>query len=218
MFPEQVFLDTQPLIRSVLDGYNVCIFAYGQTGSGKTYTMVCNAFVFFFLFSMRKKTTCLKLLICGILLFQSGPNIASRQDWGVNYRALNDLFEISQIRQSSILYEVGVQMVEIYNEQVRDLLIVDGSQRRYPSYFIVRGFSGHYFACMVLIFGDHSFCFLCLCLFSVIRYDHLATCIFYDLCFSSLTCIHLGFGVRPSQMGWRFLRQSCTLLNQQKMC
>ncbi|KAG6508435.1 hypothetical protein ZIOFF_033809 [Zingiber officinale] len=36
---EQVFSDTQPLIRSILDGYNVCIFAYGQTGSGKTYTM-----------------------------------------------------------------------------------------------------------------------------------------------------------------------------------
>ncbi|KAH9778672.1 kinesin-like protein KIN-14K [Citrus sinensis] len=35
----EVFSDTQPLIRSVLDGYNVCIFAYGQTGSGKTYTM-----------------------------------------------------------------------------------------------------------------------------------------------------------------------------------
>ena len=40
-FPaEEVFSDTQPLIRSVLDGFNVCIFAYGQTGSGKTYTMV----------------------------------------------------------------------------------------------------------------------------------------------------------------------------------
>lgn len=37
---EEVFLDTRPLIRSILDGYNVCIFAYGQTGSGKTYTMV----------------------------------------------------------------------------------------------------------------------------------------------------------------------------------
>ena len=31
---EQVYVETQPLIRSVLDGYNVCIFAYGQTGSG----------------------------------------------------------------------------------------------------------------------------------------------------------------------------------------
>ncbi|OMO71404.1 hypothetical protein CCACVL1_18234 [Corchorus capsularis] len=36
---DDVFKETQPLIRSVMDGYNVCIFAYGQTGSGKTYTM-----------------------------------------------------------------------------------------------------------------------------------------------------------------------------------
>ncbi|KAM6587845.1 hypothetical protein CsatA_010450 [Cannabis sativa] len=96
---EEVFLDTQPLIRSVLDGYNVCIFAYGQTGSGKTYTM-------------------------------SGPSISSTVDWGVNYRALNDLFHLSQSRKSSIAYEVGVQMVEIYNEQVRDLLSNESSQKR----------------------------------------------------------------------------------------
>ncbi|KAG4171729.1 hypothetical protein ERO13_A12G228300v2 [Gossypium hirsutum] len=96
---EEVYLDTQPLIRSVLDGYNVCIFAYGQTGSGKTYTM-------------------------------SGPNVSSKEDWGVNYRALNDLFQTSQSRKSSIIYEVGVQMIEIYNEQVRDLLVNDSSQRR----------------------------------------------------------------------------------------
>ncbi|CAA7032461.1 unnamed protein product [Microthlaspi erraticum] len=86
----EVFSDIKPLVRSVLDGYNVCIFAYGQTGSGKTYTM-------------------------------TGPDNASEKDWGVNYRALNDLFKISQSRKTSILYEVGVQMVEIYNEQVRIL-------------------------------------------------------------------------------------------------
>ncbi|KAF3332480.1 putative kinesin [Carex littledalei] len=38
----EVFADIQPLIRSVLSGFNVCIFAYGQTGSGKTYTMSSN--------------------------------------------------------------------------------------------------------------------------------------------------------------------------------
>lgn len=50
----------------------------------------------------------------------------------MNYRALYDLFEISENRRNSYLYEVGVQMVEIYNEQVRDLLSDDGPQKKYP--------------------------------------------------------------------------------------
>ncbi|XP_031091324.1 kinesin-like protein KIN-14K isoform X2 [Ipomoea triloba] len=95
----QVFADIQPLIQSVLDGYNVCIFAYGQTGSGKTYTM-------------------------------TGPDGATEEQWGVNYRALNDLFRISQTRGNAFSYEITVQMVEIYNEQVRDLLSSDGSHKR----------------------------------------------------------------------------------------
>ncbi|XP_048235976.1 LOW QUALITY PROTEIN: kinesin-like protein KIN-14U [Ricinus communis] len=36
---EDVFTDVEPILRSALDGYNVCIFAYGQTGTGKTFTM-----------------------------------------------------------------------------------------------------------------------------------------------------------------------------------
>uniref|UniRef100_A0A0E0NC24 Kinesin motor domain-containing protein n=1 Tax=Oryza rufipogon TaxID=4529 RepID=A0A0E0NC24_ORYRU len=88
---DAVFKDIQPLIRSVLDGYNVCIFAYGQTGSGKTYTMM-------------------------------GPEKATEKEWGVNYRALNDLFNISHDRRDTITYELCVQMIEIYNEQIRDLL------------------------------------------------------------------------------------------------
>lgn len=37
---DDVFEELVPILRSALDGHNVCIFAYGQTGTGKTYTMV----------------------------------------------------------------------------------------------------------------------------------------------------------------------------------
>ncbi|XVF22154.1 hypothetical protein REPUB_Repub12eG0149200 [Reevesia pubescens] len=95
----EVFSDMQPLIRSVLDGYNVCIFAYGQTGSGKTYTM-------------------------------AGPKDLTEKDQGVNYRALGDLFLLAEERKDTFRYDVAVQMIEIYNEQVRDLLVTDGSHKR----------------------------------------------------------------------------------------
>lgn len=39
-FADDVFLEIEPVIKSVIDGYNACIFAYGQTGTGKTFTMV----------------------------------------------------------------------------------------------------------------------------------------------------------------------------------
>ncbi|KAK8589226.1 hypothetical protein V6N12_023629 [Hibiscus sabdariffa] len=99
----EVFSDTQPLIRSVLDGFNVCIFAYGQTGSGKTHTM-------------------------------SGPKELTEEGLGVNYRALGDLFELSNQRKETISYEISVQMLEIYNEQVKDLLATDSVTKRYPLY------------------------------------------------------------------------------------
>lgn len=96
---EEVFSDTQPLIRSVLDGFNVCIFAYGQTGSGKTFTM-------------------------------TGPKEVTEQNQGVNYRALRDLFFLAEQRKDTFRYAVSVQMIEIYNEQVRDLLVTDGLNKR----------------------------------------------------------------------------------------
>lgn len=96
---DEVYRDTQPLIRSVMDGYNVCIFAYGQTGSGKTHTM-------------------------------SGPSGGTSKDMGINYLALNDLFQMSSERKDNIKYEIYVQMVEIYNEQVRDLLAEDKTENK----------------------------------------------------------------------------------------
>jgi len=62
----------------------------------------------------------------------SGPNGATTESLGVNYRALNDLFSISTSRKSSIVYDIGVQIIEIYNEQVRDLLSIDASSKKYP--------------------------------------------------------------------------------------
>ncbi|AES61721.2 kinesin-like protein KIN-14I [Medicago truncatula] len=95
----EVFADMQPLVRSVLDGFNVCIFAYGQTGSGKTFTM-------------------------------TGPKEITEKSQGVNYRALSDLFYTANQRKDTFRYDVSVQMIEIYNEQVRDLLVTDGTNKR----------------------------------------------------------------------------------------
>lgn len=51
---------------------------------------------------------------------------------GINYLALNDLFQMSNKRKDIITYDIYVQMVEIYNEQVRDLLAEDSSTTKYP--------------------------------------------------------------------------------------
>lgn len=53
----------------------------------------------------------------------------------MNYRALGDLFFIADQRKDTFCYDVSVQMIEIYNEQVRDLLVVDGTNKRYPFFF-----------------------------------------------------------------------------------
>ena len=63
---------------------------------------------------------------------QIGPKELTQESVGVNYRALSDLFLISEQRKDTISYEVSVQMIEIYNEQVRDLLATDVLNKRYP--------------------------------------------------------------------------------------
>lgn len=92
----ELFKDAQPLIRSVMDGHNVCILAFGRTGSGKTYTMY-------------------------------GPSGASEKEMGINFLALNDLFQMANKRRDVIDYEVYVQVVEICNEEIRDLLAEDSA-------------------------------------------------------------------------------------------
>lgn len=92
----KVFEDTSPLIDSVVDGYNVCIFAYGQTGSGKTYTMG-----------------------------------GSAGDEGINTRALQQLFTTIETRKETETSIVSISVLEIYCEQIRDLMVKGDSSLTY---------------------------------------------------------------------------------------
>ncbi|KAM7516912.1 hypothetical protein LguiA_006495 [Lonicera macranthoides] len=85
--PVDVYMDASPMVISVLDGYNVCIFAYGQTGTGKTFTME-----------------------------------GTEQNRGVNYRTLEQLFRMVEERKDTHSYNISVSVLEVYNEQIRDLL------------------------------------------------------------------------------------------------
>jgi len=95
-----IYEECSALIRCACDGYNVCFMAYGQTGSGKTYTM-------------------------------SGPSGAESGNTsrGINYRALDDLFDLIKERRATHAYEVSVSVLEIYNEQCRDLLAAIGGHK-----------------------------------------------------------------------------------------
>lgn len=44
---------------------------------------------------------------------------------GVNYRTLEKLFDIIDERKNTHRYEVSVSVLEVYNEQIRDLLASD---------------------------------------------------------------------------------------------
>jgi len=106
---EKVFEDTRPLIDSVVDGYNVCIFAYGQTGSGKTHTM-------------------------------SGPD----NNMGINRRALGRLFEIVEERKDTETCTVEVAVLEIYNEEIRDLVRTKSEAASLSFEVKTGGETGHY--------------------------------------------------------------------------
>nr|XP_042117848.1 kinesin-like protein KIF25 isoform X3 [Peromyscus maniculatus bairdii] len=98
-----VFGDLRPLLISLLDGYNVCIMAYGQTGSGKSYTML-------------------------------GPHSEgdsallsdALEDLGIIPRAAEELFRLIS-ENPSRSPKVDVSIVEIYNNNIFDLLAKDSS-------------------------------------------------------------------------------------------
>ncbi|CAL1548478.1 unnamed protein product [Lymnaea stagnalis] len=98
---ESVFDEVQPMLTSLLDGYNVCIMAYGQTGSGKTHTM---------LGSHRND--------------DYNPSHDPQPDEGVIPRATRELFRLIEEKPFGT-HTIEVSVVEVYNNDIRDLLSRD---------------------------------------------------------------------------------------------
>ncbi|NWV58064.1 KIF25 protein, partial [Daphoenositta chrysoptera] len=102
---DAVFADVAPLLTSLLDGYNVCIMAYGQTGSGKTYTM-------------------LGPQLEGNLAF----SIEEESELGIIPRATQEVFRLISEKPPGS-YWVEVSVVEVYNNEIFDLLAKDSYGR-----------------------------------------------------------------------------------------
>ncbi|XP_024392703.1 uncharacterized protein [Physcomitrium patens] len=86
----------KPLVESCCAGYNATVLAYGQTGSGKTFTMGCG-----------NKSSSLE------------------EELGVLPRAIRQLFKIVEERSHETEFLVKCAFVEIYNDEIKDLLHPD---------------------------------------------------------------------------------------------
>ncbi|XP_050384584.1 kinesin-like protein KIN-5B [Argentina anserina] len=89
-----------PIVNEVLDGFNCTVFAYGQTGTGKTYTMEGG---------MRNKN----------------GNLPAEA--GVIPRAVRQIFDTLEAQNAD--YSLRVTFLELYNEEITDLLAPDDHSR-----------------------------------------------------------------------------------------
>ncbi|XP_024371268.1 uncharacterized protein [Physcomitrium patens] len=98
---EDVYIDcVKPLVESCCAGYNATVLAYGQTGSGKTFTMGC------------------------------GNNASLlEEELGILPRAIRQLFECVEERSNQAEFLIKCAFVEIYNEEIKDLLHPDTPSR-----------------------------------------------------------------------------------------
>jgi Kinesin motor domain len=104
-----IFTSTaQPLVTRFLEGFNCTILAYGQTSSGKTYTMT------------------------GVDLDANPSDTDSGM--GIIPRAVANIFaraqQLRNERAGAWKYEVKGSFIELYNEDLNDLLVDDASGAR----------------------------------------------------------------------------------------
>ncbi|CAK1354556.1 unnamed protein product [Cercospora beticola] len=86
-----------PILDEVLNGFNCTIFAYGQTGTGKTYTMSGDI----------------------------SDTLPIPEAAGIIPRVLHTLFAKLGDESEKIEHSVKCSFIELYNEELRDLLAAD---------------------------------------------------------------------------------------------
>jgi hypothetical protein len=85
-----------PILKSFVDGFNATVFAYGQTGSGKTFTMGTDA---------------------------KDLSSSAFEGIGILPRIVTDLYAAIERGTDSVTgYKVRCQFLEIYQDELRDLL------------------------------------------------------------------------------------------------
>jgi len=90
----------RPLAQTYIQGYNCCIFAYGQTGAGKTYTMQGR----------------------GLEDDNEEEDLGHR---GLQPRIIDEIFDLKEKEEAEnpdVQFLVKCGYLEIYNEQITDLV------------------------------------------------------------------------------------------------
>lgn len=103
-------------LKEMFEGYNCTVFAYGQTGTGKTHTMLGE-------FTLPTESPDLRKV----------PQIKPEDQWGVIPRTIYELFELFK-QDTSKEYSVKLSFIELYNEELRDLLTPDEDTRKVRIY------------------------------------------------------------------------------------
>lgn len=90
----------RPYVDEILQGFSCVVFAYGQTGTGKTHTM----------------QGCY------------GEDRHNREGYGMIPRVSEEIFH--RLESMNVEFSMRASCIELYNEELKDLLYIPGSQDR----------------------------------------------------------------------------------------